>query len=106
MRARLLRAHLAGRRLLRLFLLLLLLRLGRGRRLLGDGVACAQRRAAQKRQSEGTSPQKVAWHVALLRRQDAPPAIARDATTRPRGRGDVLHAGDKSTDITTGIAVW
>ena len=85
----LLRAHLAGRRLLRLFLLLLLLRLGGGRRLLGNGVACAQRRAAQQRQNEGTGPQ-IAWHVALLRRQHAAAGhCSRCARTRRLLRGAI-----------------
>ena len=47
-RAWLLLAHLTGRCLLRLFLLLVLLRLGGGRLLLlRDRVACAQRRCPQ-----------------------------------------------------------
>jgi hypothetical protein len=65
-RTGLFRAHLARWSLLRLFLLLLLLRLGGGRRLLGDRKAGAETGAAEKHKNEGTGPQELASHGGLL----------------------------------------
>ena len=93
---------LPGRSLLRLFLLLLLLRLGGGRRLLGDGKACAQRRAAEQRQNERTGPQEMASHGALLyrHRKRTPPAMADTAHTcvaALKSARDVLPAARPQT---------
>jgi hypothetical protein len=63
-------SHLARWSLLRLFLLLLLLRLGGGRRLLGDRKAraetCAEKHKTEKHKNERTGPQELASHGALL----------------------------------------